>query len=65
MIKYFLQNKDIEQIGKVCDLLNKTKHKLLNSDWENPSEYLRSCSNLFSEIKEIAIQRNDEKLANA
>lgn len=65
MIKYFLQNKDIEQISKVCDLLNKTKHKLLNDNWENPSEYFESSSNLFSEIKEIAIQRNDEKLANA
>lgn len=65
MIKYFLQNKDIEQISKVCDLLNKTKHKLLNDNWENPSEYFESSSNLFSEIKDIAIQRNDEKLANA
>jgi len=65
MIKYFLQNKDIEQISKVCDLLNKTKYKLLNDNWENPSEYFESSSNLFSEIKEIAIQRNDEKLANA
>lgn len=65
MIKYFLQNKDIEQISKVCDLLNKTKHKLLNDNWENPSEYFESSSKLFSEIKDIAIQRNDEKLANA
>lgn len=65
MIKYFLQNKDIEQISKVCDLLNKTKHELLNDNWENPSEYFESSSNLFSEIKDIAIQRNDEKLANA
>lgn len=65
MIKYFLQNKDIEQISKVCDLLNKTKHKLLNDNWENPSEYFESSSNLFSGIKDIAIQRNDEKLANA
>ncbi len=65
MLKYFLQNKDISQIDTVCNHLNKTKHKLLENNWNNPTEDFELCADLFSEIKEIAIQRNDEKLANS
>ena len=65
MLKYFLQNKDISQINTVCNHLNKTKHKLLENNWNNPTEDFELCADLFSEIKEIAIQRKDEQLANA
>ncbi|MCM1286236.1 MAG: hypothetical protein NC213_07760 [Acetobacter sp.] len=65
MLKCFLQNKDISQIDTVCNHLNKTKHKLLENNWNNPTEDFELCANLFSEIKEIAIQRNDEQLANS
>ena len=65
MLKYFLQNKDISQIDTVCYHLNKTKHKLLENNWNNPTEDFELCADLFSEIKEIAIQRNDEQLANS
>ena len=65
MLKCFLQNKNISQIDTVCNHLNKTKHKLLENNWNNPTEDFELCANLFSEIKEIAIQRNDEQLANS
>ena len=65
MLKYFLQNRAIDQIDKVCDALNKTKTKLLNNEWNNPTEHYEECENLFSEIKEIALQNNDERLANS
>ena len=65
MLKYFLQNKDISQIDTVCNHLNNTKHKLLENNWNNPTEDFELCADLFFEIKEIAIQRKDEKLANA
>ena len=65
MLKYFLQNKDIDQINKVRDALNKTKEKLLNNEWNNPNEFFEPCIDIFLEIKEIAIQRKDERLANA
>lgn len=65
MLKYFLQNKDISQIDTVCYHLNKTKHKLLGNNWNNPTEDFKLCADFFSEIKEIAIQRNDEQLANS
>lgn len=65
MLKYFLQNKDINQVNQICEALNKTKEKLINSTWNNPTEYFDICDNHFAEIKEIAIKRNDETLANS
>ena len=65
MLKYFLQNKDISQIDTVCNHLNNTKQKLLENNWNNPTEDFKLCADLFSEIKEIAIQRKDEQLANS
>lgn len=65
MLEYFLQNRAIDQIDKVCDALNKTKTKLLNNEWNNPTEYYEACEPLFFEIKEIAIQNSDEILANS
>lgn len=65
MLKYFLQNKDITQVNQICEALNKTKEKLLKNTWTNPMEYYNLSSSLFVEIKEIAIERNNETLANA
>ena len=44
MLKYFLQNKDISQINTVCNHLNKTKHKLLENNWNNPTEDFELCA---------------------
>ena len=65
MLKYFLQNKDIDQVNQICEALNKTKEKLLKNTWINPMEFYNLSSSLFEEIKEIAIERNNETLANA
>ena len=65
MLNYFLQNKEISQIKRVCESLNKTKHKLLRNDWSNSTDEFELCTILFEEIKAIAIQRNDELLANS
>ena len=65
MLKYFLQNKDIYQIDQVCKAINRTKHKLLDNKLSNSTEDFELCADLFSQIKEIAIQRKDEKLANS
>lgn len=65
MLSYFIHNKSIAQINQICDALNKTKHKLQKGIWDNPTEFFNPCKGLFSEIKEIAIQSNDELLANA
>ena len=63
--KYFLQNKDIYQIDQVCKAINRTKHKLLDNNLSNSVEDFELCADLFSQIKEIAIKRKDEKLANS
>ena len=65
MLKHILQNKDISPIDIICDNLNKTKYKLLENNWNNPAEYFELCADHFTEIKEIAIHRKDEKLANS
>lgn len=65
MLKYFLQNKDIYQIDQVCKAINRTKHKLLDNNLSNSVEDFELCADLFSQIKEIAIKRKDEKLANS
>ena len=65
MLSYFIHKKSIAQINQICESLNKTKNKLQNNIWSNPTEYFDPCISLFSEIKEIAIRSNDEALANA
>lgn len=47
MLKHFLQNKDISQINTVCNHLNKTKHKLLENNWNNPTEDFELCADFF------------------
>ena len=65
MLQYFLKNRHIEQVAEICTALNKTKAKLVSNSFENASEHYNSCKELFAQIKELAIQMNDEQLANA
>lgn len=65
MLQYFLKNRHIEQVAEICNALNKTKSKIISNNFENVSEYYDSCEKLFAQIKELAIQMNDEQLANA
>lgn len=65
MLQYFLKNRHIEQVAEICNALNKTKAKIFSNNFENASEYYNSCEELFAQIKELAIQMNDEQLANA
>lgn len=65
MLQYFLKNRHIEQVTEICNALNKTKSKIISNNFENVSEHYDSCEELFAQIKELAIQMNDEQLANA
>lgn len=65
MIQYFVDNKSIEQVKNVCESLNKTKELLKNGQYKDIKVYYNECKNLFDEIKTIAIEWKDEKLANS
>lgn len=65
MLKYFLENRHIVQVAEICTALNKTKEKLLSNSFEKANEHYDSCAELFAQIKELAIERNDEMLANS
>ena len=65
MLHYFLKNRHIAQVAEICTALNKTKAKIISNSFENASEHYNSCEELFAQIKELAIQMNDEQLANA
>lgn len=65
MIQYFVDNKSIEQVKNVCESLNKTKELLKNGQYKDIKVYYNECKNLFDEIKTIAIELKDEKLANS
>ena len=65
MLKYFIEHTHLDQVKSICLAINTTKRKLQNGDFINPMQEFDESKSLFEEIKEIAIQTRDERLANA
>jgi hypothetical protein len=65
MLKYFLANSNIEQVGAVRYLLNQKKKRMENGDYTEAFREYDECKSLFEIILEESKQRNDECLANS
>lgn len=65
MLEKFYDYIEIEQIRIVCNALNELKKRLIIEDYENFNLEYNQCIEVFEKICRIAIERNDEELANA
>lgn len=65
MLEYFINYSSIEQVDKICRLLNQTKKRIETGDYSNCFRDYNNCNDLFKEVLEIAKQIDDEHLANA
>lgn len=65
MLSYFYNYTEMEQINRICKALNELKKRLINENYDNPKKEYDLSLKLFEEISSIAIERKDEKLANA
>lgn len=65
MLKYFIEHAHFEQVKNICIAINSIKKRLQNGDFNNPMQEFDESKLLFQEIKEIAVENNDERLANA
>lgn len=65
MLDYFLKHKDLPQIQTICHNLNKLKQRIESKNYTSHFKEFKNCEPLFEEIRQIAIQDNDEKLANS
>ena len=66
MIKYFISQKHSDtEILQICDKLNQLKDRIQNNDFTESFIELSECEDLFARIKQKAIEKKDEKLANA
>ena len=65
MLEYFVRKADIKEVKDIVDLLNSLKQRLANNNFKNPYKELNESKELFETIRNIAIELNDEILANA
>lgn len=65
MLSYFYNYTGMEQINRICKALNELKKRLVNENYDNPKKEYDLSLKLFEEIAKIAIERKNEKLANA
>ena len=65
MLNYFNEHQAISEVFTICNQLDKLKHRISSGDYEDSYREYDECRELFGVIKEWAIARNDEKLANA
>ena len=65
MLKYFAEHRDLEQVKSIFAALNRTKDRLQRGEYSAPLQDFDECKHLFDDIKALAIQKNDERLANA
>lgn len=65
MLNYFYEYQSIPEVFTVCIQLDKLKQRINFGDYEDSCREYNNCKELFKVIKELAIARNDEKLANA
>ena len=65
MLSYFYNCTEIEQINRICKALNELKKRLMNENYNDPKKEYNLSLKLFEEVTKIAIERKNEKLANA
>lgn len=65
MLSYFYNYDEMEQIYSIYKALNELKKRLINENYDNPKKEYDASLKLFEEIAKIAIEKKDEKLANA
>ena len=65
MLKYFTEHTELEQVKSIFVALNRTKDRLQRGKYSAPWQDFDECKHLFDDIKALAIQKNDERLANA
>lgn len=65
MLSYFYNCTEIEQINRICKTLNELKKRLMNENYNDPKKEYNLSLKLFEEVTKIAIERKNEKLANA
>lgn len=65
MLNYFYEHQAIPEVSTICKHLDKLKYRISSGDYEDSYREYDECRELFGVIKEWAIARNDEKLANA
>ena len=65
MLKYFAEHRDLEQVKSIFAALNRTKDRLQRGEYSAPLQDFDNCKHLFDDIKALAIQNKDERLANA
>jgi len=65
MLKYFIENKKIEECQDVCSKLNTLKNRMLMLDFAEPFKEYDEAKAYFGKIKQIGVDANDEMLANS
>lgn len=65
MLKYFFENSQIEEVKQIIDIINKKKKKLERLDFEQPFEEYNLSTKMFETIKQYAIEKLNEQLANS
>lgn len=65
MLNYFVEQNEIEQVKFICITLNDAKKQFQNGDYSAVTESFEKCKQYFCEIKEFAIKKGDELLANS
>lgn len=65
MLQYFIENKSIPQVRQICENINNLKCRIINKDYNDSYELFNSSMELFDKVKEIALDKCNEKLANA
>ncbi len=65
MLKYFINYASVEQVNKICKLLDQTKKRIECCDYSDCFREYNACNNLFDEVLELAKQIGNEQLANA
>ena len=64
MLQYFIENKSIPQVRQICENINNLKCRIINKDYNDSYELFNSSMELFDKVKEIALDKCNEKLAN-
>lgn len=65
MLDYFVSRVDIKEVREIISLLNALKARLANNEFMCPHKEYDASKLLFERVRSIAIETNDEKLANA
>lgn len=65
MLNYFFNQTSLEEVSEIRELLDKKKTKLEALNFEEPFEECKQAEKYFDNVKNIALDTKNEKLANA